>query len=90
MEGLTQNEKIVWSCWETKTLREVVREAAAKGTHIALAHRFLQCKQSWDASTTKDWFTAEVGSDLLDVYVMTEVNKHLLYSGYWGQIIILT
>lgn len=64
MEGLTQNEKIVWSCWETKTLREVVREAAAKGTHIALAHRFLEFKQSWDVSTTEAWFTAEVSLNL--------------------------
>lgn len=60
MEGLTQNEKIIWSCWEDKSPRDVVREAAAKGSHIGLAISYLMQKNSWSESTAKDWFTAEV------------------------------
>lgn len=60
MEGLTQNEKIIWSCWEEKSPREVVREAAAKGTHINLAIRYLEHKNNWNDDTAKNWFYAEV------------------------------
>lgn len=60
MEGLTQNEKIVWNCWEQKSPREVVREAAAKGTHINLAIKYLKLKNSWSESIARDWFMAEV------------------------------
>lgn len=60
MEGLNQNERIIWSCWETKTPREVVREAAAKGTHLNLAYKFLETKQNWDRETAVEWFTSEV------------------------------
>lgn len=60
MEALTQNEKSIWSCWEEKSPREVVREAAAKGTLINLAIKYLQYKNSWNDETAKDWFFAEV------------------------------
>lgn len=61
MEGLTQNEKIIWHSWELKSPRDVVREAAAKGTHIILAIKFLMKKNSWNEPVARDWFTAEVG-----------------------------
>ncbi|XP_026744645.1 spatacsin [Trichoplusia ni] len=60
MEGLTQNEKIIWSCWKEKSPRDVVREAAAKGTHIELAISYLMDKNGWNESTARDWFLAEV------------------------------
>lgn len=60
MEGLTQNEKIIWSCWEEKSPREVVREAAAKGTHINLAIKYLMNKNSWNESSSMEWFLSEV------------------------------
>lgn len=60
MEGMTQNDKILWNCWEEKSPREVVREAAAKGTHIKLAIKFLMNKNGWNESTTMEWFHAEV------------------------------
>lgn len=60
MEGLNQTEKTIWKCWATKTSREVVRESAAKGTHINLAQKFLQAKLGFDEETTAQWFTAEV------------------------------
>lgn len=60
MEGLTQNEKIIWSCWEQKSPREVVREAAAKGTHVTMAIKYLMEKNSWNELTATDWFLAEV------------------------------
>lgn len=65
MEGLTQNEKIIWSCWEEKSPRDVVREAAAKGTHIDLAIQYLMQKNSWTESSSREWFLAEVFIDLL-------------------------
>lgn len=60
MEGLTQNEKIIWSCWEEKTPRDVVREAAAKGTHLNLCLKYLMHKNNLDESAATDWFLAEV------------------------------
>lgn len=60
MQSLTVNEKIIWSCWEEKSHREVVREAAAKGTHINLAIRYLENKNNWNEDTAKEWFYAEV------------------------------
>lgn len=60
MEGLTQNEKIIWSCWDEKSPRDVVREAAAKGSHINLAVKYLMHKNSWNEATAKEWFMAEV------------------------------
>lgn len=60
MEGLTQNEKIIWSCWEEKSPRDVAREAAAKGTHIALAVKYLMSKNNWTEEIANDWFLAEV------------------------------
>lgn len=62
MEGLTQNEKIMWSCWEEKTPRDVVREAAAKGTHINLAVKYLMNKNDWSEDIARDWFLAEVNN----------------------------
>lgn len=60
MEGLTQNEKIIWNCWEEKSSRDVVREAAAKGTHINLAVKYLMSKNNWNEVTANEWFLAEV------------------------------
>jgi spatacsin len=60
MEGLSQNEKIIWTCWEEKSARDVVREAAAKGTHINLCLKYLMHKNSWNDVAATDWFTAEV------------------------------
>lgn len=62
MEGLTQNEKIIWSCWKEKSPRDVVREAAAKGTHIELAITYLKEKNGWNESTAREWFLAEVNN----------------------------
>lgn len=62
MEGLSQNEKIIWNSWEQKSLRDMVREAAAKGTHINLAIKYLMYKNSWTEDTAKDWFLAEVSN----------------------------
>lgn len=60
MERLTQNEKIIWSVWEEKSQRDVVREAAAKGTYINLAVKYLMAKNGWNETTAQDWFMAEV------------------------------
>lgn len=60
MDNLNPNERNVWSHWETKTSREVVREAAAKGVYITLAYKYLEHKNGWDNATAKEWFTAEV------------------------------
>lgn len=60
MEGLNQNEKVIWSCWEEKSPRDVVREAAAKGTHLTLAIKYLMEKNSWNEESARDWFIAEV------------------------------
>lgn len=64
-EQLSQNDKIIWSCWESKSAKDVVREAAAKGTHINLAVKFLMEKNGWNESTARDWFLAEV----IDLYL---------------------
>lgn len=60
MEGLSQNEKNIWNCWEEKSSRDIVREAAAKGTHINLAIKYLIFKNSWSETIARDWFVAEV------------------------------
>lgn len=69
MEGKNvQNEKIIWACWEDKSPREVVREAAAKGSHINLAIKFLMARNSWNESTATDWFMAEVCNHWSNIY----------------------
>lgn len=78
MEGLNQNERIVWSCWETKTPREVVREAASKGTHLNLAYKYLETKLNWDKSTAVEWFTSEVMFHIENMYFFTIV--YILYA----------
>lgn len=71
MEGLTQNEKIIWSCWEDKSSRDVVREAAAKGSHINLAIKYLMSKNGWSESTATDWFMAEVSDPIVIINILT-------------------
>ncbi|CAG4989155.1 unnamed protein product [Parnassius apollo] len=77
MEGLSQNEKIIWSCWEEKSSRDVVREAAAKGTHINLAIRYLMHKNSWSESSSRDWFLAEVKAWTIQLLVRKQIFKVL-------------
>lgn len=74
MEGLTQNEKIIWSCWKEKSPRDVVREAAAKGTHIELAITYLKEKNGWNESTAREWFLAEVNN----LYILYNNNNNRL------------
>lgn len=74
MEGITQKEKIIWCCWEDKSPRDVVREAAAKGTHINLAIKFLIARNSWNESTASDWFMAEVSDFWCIYFVYTNAN----------------
>ncbi|KAJ0180601.1 hypothetical protein K1T71_004005 [Dendrolimus kikuchii] len=77
MEGLTQNERIIWTCWEEKSPRDVVREAAAKGSHIALAVSYLMEKNSWSESTAKDWFMAEVKAWTVQLLMRKQIHKVL-------------
>ncbi|XP_068629577.1 spatacsin isoform X2 [Battus philenor] len=77
MDGLTQNEKIIWSCWEEKTPRDVVREAAAKGTHINLAIQYLMHKNSWSESSSKEWFLAEVKAWTIQLLIRKQIFKVL-------------
>ncbi|XP_046964656.1 spatacsin isoform X3 [Vanessa cardui] len=77
MEGLSQNEKIVWNCWEDKSPRDVVREAAAKGTHINLAIKYLKVKNSWSESTARDWFMAEVKAWTVQLLMRKQIFKVL-------------
>lgn len=60
MEGLSQNEKIIWNCWQEKSHKDVVREAAAKGTHINLCLKYLMKKNSWTETEARHWFLNEV------------------------------
>ncbi|VVC97086.1 unnamed protein product [Leptidea sinapis] len=80
MDGLTQNEKIIWNSWEQKSARDVVREAAAKGTHINLAIKYLIYKNSWNETVAKDWFIAEVKSWTVQLLMRKQIFKvlHLL------------
>ncbi|CAK1545304.1 unnamed protein product [Leptosia nina] len=77
MEGLTQNEKIIWSSWELKSPRDVVREAAAKGTHINLAIQYLMKKNGWNESIAQDWFTAEVKAWTVQLLMRKQIFKVL-------------
>ncbi|KPI91567.1 Spatacsin [Papilio xuthus] len=77
MEGLTQNEKIIWSCWEEKSPRDVVREAAAKGTHIDLAIQYLMQKNSWTESSSREWFSAEVKAWTVQLLLRKQIFKVL-------------
>ncbi|KAM3963039.1 LOW QUALITY PROTEIN: spatacsin [Aphomia sociella] len=77
MEGLTQNEKIIWSCWDEKSPRDVVREAAAKGTHINLAIKYLMEKNVWNELTAKDWFLAEVKAWTVQLLMRKQIYKVL-------------
>ncbi|GBP24773.1 Spatacsin [Eumeta japonica] len=77
MEGLSQNEKIIWSCWEEKSPRDVVREAAAKGTHIKLALKYLEHRNGWSESTAKEWFQAEVSAWIVQLLMRKQIFKVL-------------
>ncbi|XP_059057063.1 uncharacterized protein LOC131850735 [Achroia grisella] len=77
MEGLTQNEKIIWSCWDEKSPRDVAREAAAKGTHINLAIKYLMEKNVWNEITAKDWFMAEVKAWTVQLLMRKQIFKVL-------------
>lgn len=80
MEGLNQNEKIIWTNWKTKTCREVVREAAAKGFCINLAHKYLMHHNSWDEKTAIEWFQSEVFAWVLQLLSNKQIfkAKHVL------------
>ncbi|XP_052737622.1 spatacsin isoform X2 [Bicyclus anynana] len=77
MESLSQNEKIIWNCWEEKSPRDVVREAAAKGTHVKLAIKYLMIKNSWSESTAQDWFMAEVKAWTVQLLMRKQIFKVL-------------
>ncbi|XP_047021762.1 spatacsin isoform X1 [Helicoverpa zea] len=77
MEGLTQNEKIIWACWKEKSPRDVVREAAAKGTHIELAITYLKEKNGWNESTAREWFLAEVKAWTVQLLLRKQIFKVL-------------
>ncbi|XP_045491000.1 spatacsin [Colias croceus] len=77
MEGLTQNEKIIWNSWEQKATRDVVREAAAKGTHIRLAVKYLMNKNAWSESIANDWFIAEVKAWTVQLLLRKQIHKVL-------------
>ncbi|KAJ8725713.1 hypothetical protein PYW08_003896 [Mythimna loreyi] len=77
MEGLTQNEKIIWSCWKEKSPRDVVREAAAKGTHIELSITYLMEKNGWSESTAREWFLAEVKAWTVQLLLRKQIFKVL-------------
>ncbi|CAH0701733.1 unnamed protein product [Spodoptera exigua] len=77
MEGLTQNEKIIWSCWKEKSPRDVVREAAAKGTHIELAITYLKEKNGWNDATAREWFLAEVKAWTVQLLLRKQIFKVL-------------
>ncbi|RVE48988.1 hypothetical protein evm_006346 [Chilo suppressalis] len=77
MEGISQNEKIIWSCWEEKSPRDVVREAAAKGTHISLCLKYLMHKNNWNESTATDWFMAEVKAWTVQLLMRKQIFKVL-------------
>ncbi|XP_061711592.1 spatacsin [Cydia pomonella] len=77
MEGLTQNEKTIWSCWEEKSARDVVREAANKGSHINLAVKYLMHKNSWSEETARDWFMAEVRAWTIQLLLRKQIFKVL-------------
>ncbi|CAH2086346.1 unnamed protein product [Euphydryas editha] len=77
MEGLSQNEKIVWNCWEQKSPRDVVREAAAKGSHINLAIKYLKVKNSWSESIAREWFMAEVKAWTVQLLMRKQIFKVL-------------
>ncbi|KAL4705762.1 hypothetical protein ACJJTC_006543 [Scirpophaga incertulas] len=77
MEGLSQNEKIIWSCWEEKSLRDVVREASAKGTHINLCFKYLMHKNNWNEATATDWFMAEVKAWTVQLLMRKQIFKVL-------------
>lgn len=82
MESLNQKEKIIWSCWEEKSPREVVREAAAKGTHITLAIKFLMENNGWNELTANDWFNAEVSFSGNAYHVTFSNLDRALVTGY--------
>ncbi|XP_052757536.1 uncharacterized protein LOC113517240 [Galleria mellonella] len=77
MEDLTQNEKIIWTCWDEKSPRDVVREAAAKGTHINLAIKYLMEKNVWNESIAKEWFIAEVKAWTVQLLLRKQIFKVL-------------
>lgn len=77
MEGITHKEKIIWSYWEEKSPRDVVREAAAKGTHIELAITYLISKNSWSESTARDWFMAEVKTWTIQLLMGKQIHRVL-------------
>ncbi|KAJ2952675.1 hypothetical protein O0L34_g7014 [Tuta absoluta] len=77
MEELSQNEKIIWSCWEEKAPRDVAREAAAKGTHIALAIKYLINKNGWNEATAREWFMAEVKAWTVQLLLRKQIFKVL-------------
>lgn len=70
MDNLKPNERSLWTHWNSKTPREVAREAAAKGEPaLSLALRHLEHRLAWDATTTSKWFRTEVNLDLFNLYV---------------------
>ncbi|XP_075969703.1 spatacsin [Anticarsia gemmatalis] len=76
-EQLSQNDRIIWSCWEAKSQKDVVREAAAKGTHINLAIKFLTEKNGWSESTARDWFHTEVKAWTIQLLMRKQIFKVL-------------
>lgn len=57
---LSKETLIIWEGWRKMGLREVVRESAAKGSHVELAYTFLQQKKHVSLDNIKQWFKEEV------------------------------
>lgn len=57
--NLDREEKRLWTGWTTIGDREVVREAAVKGT-ITLALKFLAARKDLDLADVERWLKAEV------------------------------
>lgn len=59
-ECLSGELAAIWSGWKTLGDREVVREASAKGTHIALAHKCIAYRKKCTLQQAQDYFNSQV------------------------------
>lgn len=58
--SLSTEHTSIWTGWRTLRDREVVREAASKGSHISLAHEFIATRKQWELPEAEKWFNAQV------------------------------
>ncbi|KAJ8669006.1 hypothetical protein QAD02_000265 [Eretmocerus hayati] len=79
-EYLTAQLAGIWSGWNGLGDREIVREASAKGTHIELAHKFLEQRRHCSLQEARDFFFNEVEIWLSTLLTRKQIHRasHIL------------